>query len=101
MDPIKDEMISRVYNLLRPGGYFIFTYNNCEQLASLDLCAGPRGYRTYNTKELMTNMVRMFGFQIVSEQSHRDTHSWMIVKKPGDLTSQKLTSPLVVIETSK
>lgn len=100
MDPIKDE-ISRVYNLLRPGGYFIFTYNNCEQLPSLDLCAGPKGYRSYNTKELMTNMVRMFGFQIVSEQSHRDTHSWMIVKKPGDLTSQKLCSPLVEIKTSK
>lgn len=98
MDPIKEEM-RKVYNILRPGGYYIFTYNDCEQLGSLDLCAGPGGYRTYNTRELMTNMVQMFGFDIVKEQCYRETHSWMVVKKPGELTSQKLTAPLVAIET--
>jgi len=99
IDPIKTE-IQKVYNLLQPGGHFIFTYNDCEQLASLDLCAND--YRAYNTKTLMTNMIQMFGFQIVKQDSVcNGAHSFMVVKKPGTLTSQKLSSPLVKIETPK
>ena len=94
IDPIKDEM-RKVYNILRPGGYFIFTYNDCELEASLDLCAGNQGYRTYNTKTLMTSMVEMLGFDVVTEKCYRKANSWMVVKKPGDLYSQKLSSPLV------
>ena len=99
MDPIKDEM-RKVYNILCPGGYFIFTYNDCEREASLDFLAGQQGYRTYNTRTLMTSMVQMFGFDIVKEQCYRQAHSWMVVKKPGDLTTQKLSAPLVKIETT-
>lgn len=96
IDPIKTEM-QKVYNLLRPGGYFIFTYNDCEQLASLDLCAND--YRAYNTKELMTNMVQMFNFEIIKQaDAFNGAHSYMVVKKPGKLNSQKLTAPLVEIE---
>lgn len=99
MDPIKEE-IKKVYNLLRPGGHFIFSYNDCEQLASLDLCASD--YRAYNTKTLMTSMVKMFGFDIVKQDNAcNGAHSFMIVKKPGKLTSQKLSSPLVKVDTPK
>jgi len=99
IDPIKTEM-QKVYNLLQPGGHFIFTYNDCEQLASLDLCAND--YRAYNTKTLMTNMVHMFGFDIVKQDDAcNGAHSFMVVKKPGKLTSQKLSSPLVKVETPK
>tara|TARA_B100001057_G_scaffold460634_1_gene511874 strand:+ start:4812 stop:5732 length:921 start_codon:yes stop_codon:yes gene_type:complete len=96
IDPIKDEM-RKVYNLLRPGGYFIFTYNDCEQLASLDFLAGQESYRSYNTRTLMTSMVQMLGFEIVDEKLHRECYSWMIVKKPGELESQKLSNPLVKV----
>jgi hypothetical protein len=98
IDPIKDEM-RKVYNILRPGGYFIFTYNDCEKIASLELCAGNAGYRAYNTRTLMASMVEMLGFDIVKEQSFREANSWMVVKKPGELISQKLSAPLVTIET--
>ena len=96
IDPIKDEIRS-VYNMLRPGGYFIFTYNDCEQEASLDFLNGPGAYRTYNTKTLMTSMIQMLGFDIIKQECWRESHSWMVVKKPGDLTSKKLSGPLVKI----
>lgn len=97
MDPIKTE-IKKVYDLLHAGGHFIFSYNDCEQLASLDLCGSD--YRSYNTKTLMTSMVQMFGFDIVKQGDvHNGSHSYMIVKKPGKLTSQKLSSPLVKVVT--
>jgi hypothetical protein len=99
IDPIKDEM-RKVYNILCPGGYFIFTYNDCEREASLDFLAGAEAYRSYNTRTLMKSMVEMLGFDIVKEQCYREANSWMIVKKPGDLTTQKLSAPLVSIETT-
>ena len=99
IDPIKTEM-QKVYDLLLPGGHFIFSYNDCEQLASLDLCAND--YRAYNTKSLMKSMVQMYGFDIVKQEDVRNgAHSYMVVKKPGKLHSQKLTSPLVKVETPK
>ena len=98
IDPIKDEM-RKVYNILCPGGYFVFTYNDCEREASLDFLAGAEAYRSYNTRTLMKSMVEMLGFDIVKEQCYREANSWMVVKKPGDLTTQKLSAPLVTIET--
>src|SRR5210317_331817 len=89
IDPIKDEM-RKVYNILYPGGYFIFTYNDCEREASLDFLAGAEAYRSYNTRTLIKSMVEMLGFDIVKEQCYREANSWMVVKKPGDLTTQKL-----------
>ena len=99
IDPIKDEM-RKVYNILCPGGYFVFTYNDCEREASLDFLAGAEAYRSYNTRTLMKSMVEMLGFDIVKEQCYREANSWMIIKKPGDLTTQKLSAPLVSIETT-
>lgn len=96
MDPIKTEM-RQVFDLLAPGGHYIFTYNDCEHLASLDLCAGE--YRAYNTKTLMTNMIQMLGFNIIKHgDASNGAHSFIVAKKPGKLTSQKLSSPLVKIE---
>lgn len=95
IDPIKDDM-KKIYNILRPGGYFIFTYSDCELETQMDFLAGP-GYICYNTKTLMTSMVEMLGFDLVKEESWRDSQSWMVVKKPGELISSKLSAPLVKI----
>lgn len=96
LDPIKQEM-KQVINVLRPGGHMLFTYNDCEQLASLDLCIGT--YRCYNTKDLMTGLAYSIGFDVVkSGSTDNGGHSWMVVKKPGDLTTQKLSAPLVSID---
>jgi len=95
LDPIKQEM-QQVFHLLRPGGYYIFTYNDCEKMPGLDFCTND--FRAYNTKTLMTNIAYGLGFDIVKEGTYRESHSWMVVKKPGELTSQKLTAPLVEIK---
>lgn len=95
-DPIKKEM-KEIINALAPGGHFLFTYNDCEQIASLDLCVDT--YRCYNTKQLMSTLAYSIGFDVVASGStDNGTHSWMVVKKPGNLTTQKLSAPLVSID---
>tara|TARA_R110001592_G_scaffold121909_2_gene328171 strand:- start:13028 stop:13948 length:921 start_codon:yes stop_codon:yes gene_type:complete len=95
MDPIKDEM-RKVYDILRPGGIFIFSYNDCEHEPGLDFCGNE--YRTYQTRELMASMATSMGFDIVSDHDcNSHAYSWMIVKKPGERTTQKITVPLIAI----
>lgn len=94
IDPIKDHL-RNVYNLLMPGGHFIFTYNDCEQESGLDMLAGQESYRCYNTKTLMESLAYGTGFDIEASKDYKGVHSWMIVKKPGTLSSQKLSAPLV------
>jgi hypothetical protein len=95
MDPIKDEM-QKVFELLRPGGIFIFTYNDCEHHHGLDLCGND--YRTYQTRELMGKMAQSMGFDIEKECDCNDNaHSWMIVKKPGKRSTQKIDTPRIRI----
>lgn len=94
IDPIKCEM-RKVLNALCPGGYFIFTYNDCEKQPGINFCM--EGYRCYNTKSLMSSLAQGLGFDIVKTDNFLDTHSWMVVKKPGVRTSQKLSAPLVKI----
>ena len=76
--PIKDEM-KQVYNILRPGGYFIFTFSDCEIEAQLDLLVN-RGYYSYNTNPLMISLVEMLGFEIVKTDVWREVQSYMVVK---------------------
>ena len=95
MDPIKDEM-QKVFDLLRPGGFFIFTYNDCEHEHGLDMCGNE--YRTYQTRELMGKMAQSMGFDIEKECMCNDyAHSWMIVKKPGKRSTQKIDTPWIRI----
>jgi len=100
IDPIKEEM-KKVFNLLCPGGFYIFTYNDCEQEAQLDFLNGPGAYRTYNTKTLMTSLVEMIGFDIEKHGCWANSHSWMVIKKPGDRTSTKLSGALVKINNKE
>lgn len=97
IDPIKDEM-KKVYNILRPGGYFIFTYSDCELETQLDFLSGPGPYLAYNTKTLMISMIEMLGFDFVKSDSWRDAQSWMIVQKPGNLETIKLGAPVVIVQ---
>jgi len=94
MDPIKDTL-KQVYELLKPGGHFIFTYNDCEYEPQIDMC---NGFASYNTATVMSGLAEMYGFDVIKKRCVRDTHSWMVVKKPGELTSNKLSGPLVEIK---
>lgn len=97
LDPIK-EHLRNVFNLMMPGGQYVFTYSDCELEPGLDLLTGQDGYRCYNTKTLMESLAYSVGFDIVSSSNYKEVHSWMVVKKPGDLTSQKLSAPIVTID---
>jgi len=94
IDPIKDEA-SILFDKMLPGGVFYFTYNNCEYRPSLEFC---NGFRAYQTESIITGMMYGIGFDKIDNKAFDDgVWNVMIVKKPGELKSQKLATPSIEI----
>jgi len=100
LDPIK-EITDKIFKLLRPGGKFFFTYNNCEDRASLEML--ENGLRSLSTKTIMSNMLSgLQGYDIVdSGSTNNGVWNWMMVQKSGILKSSKINSTTVTIVNKK
>ena len=94
LDPFKDQA-RLVFEKLKPGGKFYFTYNNCEMAPSLEFCGG---FRAYQTEFIVEKMLYGLGFDKVENiEFNNGAHTIMIVKKPGELESQKQATPSIEI----
>lgn len=81
------EYIKQVFNILRPGGTFIFTYNDCTYYKSAMLV--ETGFKGWATESEMISICQSFGFEIVNSISKQDSAQWLEIKKPGDLRTVK------------
>jgi len=85
MDVIR-QYLAESFELLKPGGHLLFTYNNC------DLPAGARNFEEglycYTPGVMLGRVCECAGFEIV-ESVTTDRVSWFALKKPGTLTSLK------------
>ena len=91
LDPIK-ELAKEVFKKLKSGGKFLITYNDCEERYSLELL--DNDFRCLCTKSLISSLMYGLGFNILETGNTDDgVWSYMLLTKPGELTSQKLASP--------
>lgn len=85
MEIIKQYLVESM-EILRPGGTLMFNYNNC------DLPSGARNFEhglyCYTPGSMLKLMCELVGFQITEEKSS-DRISWLILTKPGELTTLK------------
>ena len=93
--------IYQVYNLLKPGGTFIFSYNNCDLPSSAILV--DKGIMSYcSSKKLQSDCLEA-GFEIsaVKDMKIEDTTynhlSWIELGKPGKLYTSKSKPTLGLI----
>lgn len=86
-----ENYLKRVWELLRPGGVFIFTYNNCDlpesvRLAELDVF-------TWVPLRNLAPVCRQLGFEILYSQdvmaSSQNYISWIELRRPGELKTVK------------
>ena len=75
---------TEIFNLLKPGGSMLFTYNNC------DLANAVRNFEnilySYTPAELLLPMLVMLGFEIEKKYSDPNSNlNWVLIKKPGNL----------------
>lgn len=85
--------LSKIFSVLRPGGIFMFSYNNCNIKESMMLA--EKGILNYNHQELIEEMVTELGYEILKFEDAETGNtqypwiSWAEIKRPGELNTVK------------
>lgn len=79
--------LEEVWKLLRPGGVFLFTYNNGERYKCAQLA--ENGTVSYIPKTLLATFCETHGYEVVKTFDLDNTVSWIEIRKPGELKTVK------------
>ena len=87
--PFKEtkQALKQCYDLLRPGGSMMFTYNNCDVVQCAEYAES--GYKSYLTPKLLNTIFQELGFEIKHYKSTSINVHWVEIRKPGVLTTTK------------
>jgi len=97
---IMREYFTEMYGVLRPGGVFIFTYNNCDYQGAVKNVENTM--YSYTPGSLVQAMIQGLGFEILNVVDYEDVNvSWLEVKKPGELKTMRGGQALAKIITQK
>jgi SAM-dependent methyltransferase len=96
-----EKYIREVWKLLRPGGSFIFNYNNCDLEGPVYRVEYHAG--SYASASWLTKLLNTIGYEITAWHDDEtgdafNTHiSWVEIKKPGDLETVKAAQAMAQI----
>lgn len=86
LDTIKQWLIE-VFKVLRPGGTFMFSYNNADTASGAGLAETM--WMSYMPKSILVPLCEMIGFEVAHEFDFETSASWLEIKKPGKLETIK------------
>jgi hypothetical protein len=98
-----EKYIREIWKLLRDGGSFIFSYNNCDLEESANKIENGAG--SYASSSILIKLFNDIGYEIIALHDNKtgdafDTHiSWVEIKKPGELKTVKASQALAQICT--
>jgi len=90
-----DFYLQQMMRLLKPGGTLLFTYNNCDLVMSARLVDWNSA--SWCTPLLLEKIYSKYGFKliesndIISDDVNVSHVSWVELKRPGDLTTSKIS----------
>ena len=79
--------LEQCFNLLRPGGIMMFSYNNCE--CSTAASYAELGFKSWMTKTLLIKTCKELGLEILDTKGSLSGFHWIKIKKPGELKTVK------------
>jgi phospholipid N-methyltransferase len=80
-------MLVQAFELLRPGGTMMFSYNNCEVPQCVEYV--EQGFRSWMPKSLLVETCESLGYEIVATRAIEETVHWIEIRKPGELKTVK------------
>lgn len=86
LDSVKQFLIQAM-TWLKPGGVFLFTYNNADLSGSAGLTENY--FMTYVPKSMLVPMAESLGYEIHKCFDFEPSTSWIELKKPGTLSTVK------------
>lgn len=88
-------MLRETFNLLKPGGKMIFTFNDCDLPHNITLV--ERKFKYYTPGRLVKHHLENIGYTIIKQFRETYGMAWFEVEKPGQLErikgSQTLAQP--------
>ena len=89
-----EKCLAEAFDLLRPGGIFIFGYNNCDLLPSAEKALNES--RGWASGHRLTQLAEQIGYEVVVLTDHPVDDpiisyvSWAELKRPGELKTAKI-----------
>lgn len=77
--------LKEVMEKLRPGGVFVFTFNDCERSKAIALV--ETNFGCYTPSYLVEQLAETMGFEIVYKWNDGGPSTWIELRKPGQLTT--------------
>jgi SAM-dependent methyltransferase len=90
------KILRQVYNLLRPGGVFMFSYNNGDLPAGA--AYAENYFMSYIPRSMLIPACQQLGFEVVHAQDHEPAVSWLELRRPGELFTVKGHQAMGVIK---
>ena len=81
------KVFKECFDLLKPGGHMLFTFNDCDLPHNIDLV--ERGYKYYTPGRLVKHYLENIGFVVLKHFRETYGMAWFEIEKPGKLESIK------------
>jgi hypothetical protein len=79
------QYLLEVFGLLRIGGTFFFSFNDCDQQGGVALTENH--FSCYTPARLIYEYAEQIGYEIINQQTIDAASTWAELKKPGQLSS--------------
>lgn len=91
------KILKQCFDLLKPGGHMIFTFNDCDLPHNINLVEG--GFKYYTPGRLVKHYLENTGFTVLKQFRETYGMAWFEVEKPGKLESIKGSQVLATIHS--
>lgn len=82
---IVEKYLRSIYQILKPGGTCMFTFNDCDTVSGLQLVEAK--FNSYTPGRRIKAIVENIGYSLEAEFHRGSRLAWFEIRKPGQLTS--------------
>jgi hypothetical protein len=86
LDTMK-QWLTEVFGVLRPGGTFMFSYNNADTPSGAGFA--ETNWMSYMPKSTLVPLCEMIGYEVVASYDFNTSANWIEIRKPGELKTVK------------
>ena len=79
--------LSEIYRKLKPGGVVAMTFNDCDRWGGVDLA--ERHFMCYTPGTMLTTLSQSLGFEIQQRYDIDNANTWLEMRRPGVLSSNR------------
>lgn len=93
------QYLTEIFDLLRPGGTFAFSFNDCDWAGAVKLCENH--YHCYTPGHQIVKFAQQLGYEVTFQYHGKENLNWLELSKPGELGTIRGGQTLAVVTPLK